>query len=250
MNLYKNLIIFGGTFLSLHILKTFPLKHYTFNTFYFLMHFIVNCIIVYMCLPYFSTMLWDPVGSEGSYEEYSYISNTFPILASLHTYHLYQSFRTINNDEILHHMITYIFWIINSYLVHPFYYVGLIWMSGVPGGLTYLMLFLQKNPTCINPTYISKTYINPKYINPTYISKININISVVTEKYYSMLINLWIRCPGCIIYGTLMYDRMIYIEERICPLHIFLILFSIINGIYFTTTIIESYYTLKFQNKK
>jgi hypothetical protein len=90
-------------------------------------------------------------------------------------------------------------------------------MSGVPGGITYLMLFMQKH---------------------------NI-ISSLNEKYYSMLLNIWLRGPGCIIYSTLLYDRMIYTENiHFCPIHLFLIGFTALNGIHFTTTIIDSYYRM------
>ncbi len=194
-------------------------KKDSFTTSYFLFHFIVNAIITCMCLPYFLTLFYDPNGINESYDDeyiskYWYIKYTYPILIGLHTYHLID-YKNINTSEIIHHIITYIFYYISYKLQHPFYYVHLICMSGVPGGITYYMLFLEK-------------------IN---------GITSITEKYISMCINFWIRCPGCIIYATLLYDRMIYMYESFCPIHMFLIIFILINGIYFTTTIVESYYT-------
>ena len=63
-----------------------------------MLHFIVNCIIVGMCIPYFLTLFKDPNGIESDYEEYSYIRYTFPIINGLHTYHLYNCYKVINND--------------------------------------------------------------------------------------------------------------------------------------------------------
>jgi hypothetical protein len=95
-------------------------------------------------------------------------------------------------------------------------------MSGIPGGITYYMLFLEKIKA----------------------------ISNIKEKYISMNINFWIRCPGCIIYATILYDRMIYMYDEICPIHMFLVFFTLINGIYFTTTIVESYYSKLYKINK
>lgn len=217
MGLIENTVIFSVTWGICHLLKLTFLKKYSFNTSYFMLHFLANCVITSLCTPYFLTLFKDPNGIESDYEEYGYILYIFPIIASLHTYHLYNCYDSIKWDEILHHVVTYVFWLIVQYLSHPIYYVGLIWMSGVPGGLTYLMLFMQKH---------------------------NI-INSLNEKYYSMLLNFWIRCPGCVIYATLLYDRMIYMEDgKICPIHLFLISFTALNGIHFTTTIVDSYYRM------
>ena len=215
MTIIANTIIFSVTWGMCHLLKSTVLKRYNFNTSYFLLHFLVNCVITSMCFPYFLTLFKDPNGIESEYEEYGYIRYSFPIIASLHTFHLYNCYDSINLDEIIHHIVTYIFWIIHYYLHHPFYYVSLICMSGVPGGITYLMLFMQKHNM----------------------------ISSLNEKYYSMMLNFWMRGPGCIIYSTLLYDRMIYMNDNnFCPIHLFLIGFTALNGIHFTTTIVESYY--------
>jgi hypothetical protein len=209
-NIFIFLLIWNMCFLS----KKTILNSYTFNTSYYMQHFIINCIITRLCFPYFLTLFTDPFGIKDDYKEYLYIQYTYPILASLHTYHLYNCYKHIKYDEFIHHILTYIFWIIQNRMDHPFYYVSLIWMSGVPGGLTYLMLFLQKN---------------------------NI-ITSLQEKYYSMLLNIWVRAPGCIIYSTLLYVRMNYLFGNSSYMHLFLIFFTMINGIHFSTTIIDSYY--------
>jgi hypothetical protein len=180
------------TFVSCIVFHNVFFKKESFTLSYFMFHFIVNTIIFSLCLPYFITMFYDPTGIDETYDgeymnEFWYIKYTYPILIGLHTYHLID-YKNINISEIIHHILTYIFYYISYTMNHPFYYVHLICMSGVPGGITYYMLFLEK-------------------VN---------GISSITEKYISMNINFWIRCPGCIIYATLLYDRMIYLYEGIC----------------------------------
>ncbi len=213
--LIENTIIFMISFCGISFIKNIFLKNYSFTVAYFMLHFIINCIITCMVMPYFLTLFKDPNGIDSEYTEYMYIQYSFPILNALHTYHFYKSYNSIKYDEVIHHIVTYVFWFLNIHLNHPIYYVGLIWLSGIPGGITYLMLFLQ-------------------------------NLKIITslqEKYYSMLLNFWIRGPGCIIYSTLLYDRMIYMYNgEICPIHIFIIGFLMLNGIHFTTTIVDSYY--------
>ena len=225
INMFSQLILGVFTFCSCIFINHMFFKKESFTTSYFMLHFLVNFIITVLCLPYFLTLFYDPNGINETYDNeymdiYWYIKYTYPILIGLHTYHLID-YKNINTSEIIHHIITYIFYYISYKLNHPFYYVHLICMSGVPGGITYYMLFLEK-------------------INA---------IKSITEKYISMNINFWIRCPGCIIYSTLLYDRMIYMYDSVCPIHLFLIAFSLINGIYFTTTIVESYYTKLYKIK-
>jgi hypothetical protein len=218
VNIPLELIISIITFLSCIIFRKLFFNNDSFTISYFLLHFIVNFIITILCIPYLLTMFYDPNGINELYEnqyitEYAHILYTYPILIGLHTYHLLDV-SNINTSEIIHHIVTYIFYMISYKLNHPFYFVHLICMSGIPGGITYYMLFLEK---------------------------LNI-IKNINEKYISMHINFWIRCPGCIIYATLLYDRMIYMYEYIHLPHMFLILFIMLNGIYFTTTIVDSYY--------
>jgi len=174
-------------------------------------------IITSIVAPYCLTMLSDPVGTKKDYllykNNYEFL---FPMISGLHTFHLIKSFNKIKLDEIAHHVITYAFGFINYILSHPFFYSYLIIVSGIPGGITYLLLFLQKL----------------EYIES------------ITEKKISYLLNVWIRAPFTIVWATLAYDRLIYVEET--TINKILILISIIiiplNGIHFMTTIAQSYH--------
>lgn len=211
-------IVYCGIYITLlyFISKLLKFK-YDDSTQYFILHFIHNMIITSIVAPYCMTMLWDPIGVQDDYllykNNYEFL---FPMICGLHTFHLLKSYNKIQYDEILHHVITYVFGFINHILYHPFYYSYLIIVPGIPGGITYLLLFLQK-----------LGYIES-----------------LTEKKYSYLLNVWVRAPFTIVWATLAYSRLIYIEESY--LNRILILISMffipLNGIHFMTTIAQSYF--------
>ena len=187
------------------------------STQYFILHFVHNMIITTIVMPYCFQMLWDPLGIKtdySSYKDYYYV--LFPMVSGLHTFHLLKSYNKIQFDEIIHHVITYTFTIINYILSHPFYYSYLIVLSGIPGGITYLLLFLQKL----------------KLIEP------------LTEKKISYLLNVWVRSPITVAWSTLAFARLIYFEYSIINRLLILIsmFFIPLNGIHFMTTIAESYH--------
>lgn len=96
---------------------------------------------------------------------------------SLHYYHIIWYFKKLRFDDWLHHILTVIvalpltmFTPTGSLLGHSLFY-----LCGLPGGIDYLMLFLNRN------NYITR----------------------LTEKQINNCLNLWIRCPGCIAHSTL-----------------------------------------------
>jgi hypothetical protein len=213
-----NEILYTGIYIVILYFISYLLKpKYDDTTQSFIIHFVHNMIITYIVTPYCLMMLSDPIGVNDDYllykNNYEFL---FPMISGLHTFHLLKSYKKIQFDEIIHHIITYTFGIINYILSHPFYYSYLIIVSGIPGGITYLLLFLQKIGL----------------------------IELLTEKKISYLLNVWIRAPFTIVWATLAYNRLIYVEESI--INKILILVSIIiiplNGIHFMTTIAESYH--------
>lgn len=190
-----------------------------FNHAYFLMHFIVNLINTVLLLPLINHMIYDPLGKTLINDEYKHLEIIYPMIIGLHTFHLIHHLNKINYDELIHHVITQMFW----YLIHsadnPIYLSGIISMSGIPGGITYLLLFLQK---C-------------NIVNQT-----NIFSLKKLEKKISMYLNLWIRAPLCIVYATIIY--IIGLNNGLYYGSLFMAIFSMINGIHFMHNIIESYY--------
>jgi hypothetical protein len=100
----------------------------------------------------------------------------------------------------------------------------MIAMSGIPGGITYLMLFLQKFG----------------------------RVSKLTEKYISMNLNIWFRAPVCVSSAVLMYvknteEYQIEKNDFNYYMTLFMIFFTFINGVHFMNNIIDSYYNSYFK---
>ncbi len=204
---------------------TFYLKKYfDFNTIYFLLHFIVNLINTIILLPIIFKMRMDPLLEYYNYN--SSCSYIYPILIGLHTLHLRNNLNEIYYDEVIHHIITHIFWYIFYLNKSPLYIVPMIGMSGIPGGITYLILFMQKFG----------------------------RITKLTEKYISMNLNIWLRAPICIISSALLYVKNVKEYEFGLKdnfnyyLTLFMIFFTFINGVHFMNNIINSYYENYYKN--
>jgi hypothetical protein len=95
----------------------------------------------------------------------------------------------------------------------------MIGMSGIPGGITYLLLFLNKF------NYVS----------------------LICEKKFSMYLNIWLRAPLCIIFTPLLYIQSL--KNNLYYETLFMIAFTMINGIHFMHNIIDSYYNKTLNNK-
>ncbi len=101
---------------------------------------------------------------------------------------------------------------------------SLFFMTGIPGGITYLLLIL------VRYNYITK----------------------LTEKRISKHLNLWLRMPGILFFASILLLNMI---KNPFEIQNYLTLFYMIwNSIHFTKTITESHaianYVKKLENKK
>jgi hypothetical protein len=194
-----------------------------FNTTYFLLHFIINTINTIILLPHISELLINPLNyildkSLIPISE-SYLRFIYPLIIGLHTFHLIHNINKIYYDEIIHHICTHIFWYIIHITNNRLIILSIITMSGIPGGISYLLLFLNK------------------------LNKIN----HITEKKISTYLNIWLRAPLCVVFSTIIYIQT-YSNEYLYYYYyqnLFVILFIIINGIHFMHNIIKSYYKNK-----
>jgi hypothetical protein len=189
-----------------------------FNTSYFIFHFIVNMINTILLIPYVITMFDDPLGKYIDPFEWNNLDYIYPMVIGLHIFHIVHNINRINYDEIIHHVFTHVFWYVTYTQNHPIYIVGMIAMSGIPGGITYLLLVLQK------------------------FNKITQNY----EKKISMYLNIWLRAPLCVMFATLMYIKLTQTNYYCYYLTMFKIFFTIVNGIHFMHNIIYSYYSKKY----
>ena len=209
-------VIFYIIFELLHYILS---NKFTFNEIYFILHVIVNTIIIILCISCSILFFDDPLGLYLTNESCPEIYYNYPILASLHVLHMRYNINHIDISEMIHHILSFVFWGLTNYLNHPIYILSLVGMSGIAGGITYLLLFLVKQ---------------------------NI-INKITEKQISTYLNLWIRQPLCSIFAIIFMTRLCYIDDKysyfdkICI--IFMAFFTFINGTYFMKTILRSYYS-------
>ena len=140
---------------------------------YYLFHFINNLFVTF----YTYTNVLEAFYDLYNYSLYSTNIHTIIITVSLHVYHVIVYYKKLRFDDWLHHILMIIIVIpISTYLnVGSLLGFGLFFITGLPGCIDYLLLFLVRN---------------------------NI-IDKMVEKKINTNINLWIRCPGCIMHSTM-----------------------------------------------
>jgi hypothetical protein len=150
------------------------LNHFTsLDGIYYLLHSLHNGVIIYL------------TGQEviNTLTDFNYIlSSSKNMLAlecvfALHLYHLVIYWRKFRMDDWLHHILMIgialpIGWIANSKSLLGY---SLFFTTGLPGGIDYALLFLNRN----------------NWLNRN------------TEKAINAWLNTWIRSPGCISHATL-----------------------------------------------
>jgi len=188
------------------------IKKYKFKNPYYLIHFIVNLIIVVMTYPAVILLYTD---FHNSYQ-YKININSIWLCMSLHVYHMIHYRRTLGFQDYLHHIPT-IFVLGYPTLVGNYdnAVVGHIvfYLSGLPGGIDYIMLFFVRN----------------KMIN------------VITEKFVNKYLNLYIRCPGATIsfIFLIIYYQKLELESFYSVSFISIYIF--LNGIYYMERVTTDY---------
>ena len=188
------------------------IKQYRFKNPYYLIHFIVNLLIVFMTYPAVLLLYTD------FHNSYQYKINIHSIwlCMSLHVYHMIHYRRTLGFQDYLHHIPTIVVLgyptLVGNYdnavVGHIVFY-----LSGLPGGIDYIMLFFVRN----------------KMMN------------VITEKFVNKYLNLYIRCPGAIIsfIFLIIYYQKLELESfysvGLISIYIYL------NGIYYMERVTTNY---------
>lgn len=211
MELVIPTVIFVVCVLTLHYILSNLFNFRSANTKYFLLHFLVNMYIVSLILPDVIKTIKDPIKP--------ITASIYPSLLTVlfHTYHV-MFYDDIAHDEKIHHLV-------NVYITSPllwYNYNGLcnyalFYLMGLPGGITYFLLFLKD---------IDK-------------------IKSVTEKNISKHLNLWVRCPGAITVVFSIYIQLLYNPQAYKGFSFVVAIIAMIgtywNGIYFMQTIVESH---------
>jgi len=182
---------------------------------YYLIHFINNLFITFYTYP----NVIDSFVDLFNYANYVTNPQTVIITVALHLYHVIVYFKKLRFDDWLHHilMIAIVIPISVSMNVGCLLGLGLFFITGLPGGIDYLLLFLVRNKI----------------------------IDKLLEKKINTYLNIWIRCPGCIIHSTMSTMVLLRIAPKLSYLSL-LGCFSCMaiifwNGIYFMNQVVQNY---------
>lgn len=210
----------------LYYTLAFSLSDYIFTKFnvkgiYYLNHIVNNAVVVYECLPIVYMCYIDFL----SCIKIDLPINCMYMTIALHLYHILLYFNSLRFDDWLHHivMIGFVMPIICSYntgggiIGH-----GMFYITGLPGAIDYSLLFLNRNNDLLVTRY--------------------------QEKYINSLLNLWIRCPGCITTGVFLL-LMTQFQDSKNDYDIY-VAYTVIaalywNGIYFMNDVLRNYYSMR-----
>lgn len=181
---------------------------------YYINHVINNFIIILLSIGDVMELYSNPYLAFN----YSYYSiYTSSLTYSLHLYHIIWYFNKLRFDDYLHHglMIFVCLPIANYFGPNKLLNHSMFYLTGLPGGVDYLLLSLVRN------NYIDR----------------------LTEKKINRYLNIWIRCPGTIIhmYITLLNLPYLYqTNQKILGLLTGFIVYW--NGVYFMDKVVGNLY--------
>lgn len=205
-----------STITSLFILSDIIMNICNIEGRYYMNHFIGNMMIVCITLPYMINSYTD---IDTDIIHNNNIVNAISIVYSTHIYHMLWYFSKLRYDDILHHLIMVGVALPLTILVSSNNLVGhcLFFITGLPGGIDYFLLFLIRNNM----------------------------MDKMIEKKLNRLINLWIRCPGCISNVTLVLYNLIKYYNTISNTMLWasIIIMGTVfwNGIYFMEQVVVNY---------
>ena len=183
---------------------------------YYLLHSINNAVITYCTYP---AVIYSYTNLD-TFNEYER-SIAAPVLtAALHTYHIIEYKEKLTYYDYIHHgsmcMVALPLGVyVNSgaLLDHSLFYI-----TGVPGMIDYMMMFLVRNK----------------------------KLNKMTQKKINTYINLWLRCPGCVSLSTL--TTVVYVNssnlifDEIQSAMVIAIIFLVFwNGVYFMNLVVRDY---------
>ena len=194
-------------------------EYFKFNGVYYLLHTINNGIITYYTYPALTYSFQNIT----EFDKYETTDNPIVLTFALHLYHIVIYLNKLRFDDWLHHILMCFFVLpaglyINSGCLLDY---SLFFITGVPGGISYFVLFLNRN------NYITRH----------------------RQKQIDTYINLWIRTPGCISSSTLSLVvhknfQNNYTYSQSCVFY-FIVVSIYWNGIYFMNQTVQNYALFK-----
>ena len=189
---------------------------------YYLIHFINNIFITYYT---FLDVIYTFTEFNNNYQNCIINYSPTVITFSLHLYHTIIYYKKLQFDDWLHHILMCCVALPLTLLFNPGYLLGysLFFLTGLPGGINYLLLFLTRNKI----------------------------ITRMTQKTINTSLNLWIRLPGCISHTTitLLYLINNFHDFYLYEMCLIMLITSIVfwNGIYFMNQVVQNYAICKLQ---
>jgi hypothetical protein len=179
---------------------------------YYLLHALHNLLVIYLTYN-------DVINTYTNFTElntYSVNYNVTALVVSFHLYHIAKYRNTIRYDDWLHHILMIgvaipIGLVITNKTTFMSY--SLFWTTGLPGSISYIALFFERNYW----------------------------IEQHTEKKINTWINVWVRSPGCI---SLLILTLVYFNSIEKEKDIFKVLPSLLvywNGQYFMDQTVRDY---------
>jgi len=196
----------------LWLADAFVLKPMHFKGRYFILHAIGNAVAVVLTCKGMMRTLLDPVhAADGDVQIFGYC-----VVTGIHIYHV-MAFRPLPQIEWIHHILM-------IGVVGPvvFYYAqGAIidycsfFLSGLPGGIDYVMLALVKNGICEKET----------------------------EKRVNSAINTWMRTPFGVIGAYILFQVCLYKTLSVGEIVSGLVVAGLVmwNALYFGRRVVENY---------
>lgn len=211
----EDLTLTAGAMLALVLLDVLLVRRWLMNARYFALHAFINAIVVVAALP-------DAVkvfvhGHEAMVgPSYTMVANS--AIAAIHVYHCV-AFR-LSIDDIVHHAV---FVTVLCGLAVPFKHLGgalnnfgCFFLSGLPGGIDYVMLVLVKQG----------------------------KIDKLTEKRWNARIQSWLRAPPMAIYAFCAFQLYLHKSDTMAFHGAVLFVVAalhILNGVYYTAQAVETW---------
>jgi len=180
---------------------------------WFALHFLANFLVVMASALPLWTCITDPFncGDSRIYSDTSFFGNSskWPVIIvnAIHVYHVVAF--PLTADERFHH---YLFIPTVGFMGQTFEWGSIVgslafFISGLPGGIEYLMLVLVKHGT----------------------------IPIIRQKRVSAVLNVYLRGPCIVITSFLTYQSFIYEKTTVPPLVAFTVIsMSLFNSLYYT----------------
>jgi hypothetical protein len=205
-------------YLSEYLYYMFSINDVVFsqNTRWFFIHFVINCVVAYYGI--FDLLYCVTNISQCAITQWLYGYMVYGLAISLHFYHIL-AFKLTPTDW-LHHIMTAVISgpIMLLYSTTSSAVFALWFMSGFPGAIDYLLLWLVK-----------MGYVSPEI-----------------EKKVYVALSVWLRAPGCLLAVAFELGAFVNISsmdyDKIIAL-LWIIFITYWNGLYFMQITLESYYS-------